>query len=421
MFARGAAILLLSLGSLVSSACLDRPADEATPARGDIHLQSTGEVIEAQVPRNATLASVLRAHELGEAVVNGIVSAARSAFDLRRLRASQPYRIEVSAAGAVREFVYRIDADRFLRVSPAAPGQAAPAVEPDFTAEVVPYRKDVGVAALRGTIDREHPSLSAAVGAAGEGITLAIAIAEVFGGEIDFNSDLQPGDEFEVVFEKRLSDGRFAGYGDVIGAEFRNDGRVLRAFRFQQPGQDAGYYDEQGRSLKRFFLRSPLKFEPRISSGFTMRRLHPVLGTWRSHPAIDYVAPTGTPVVAVASGVVTRAGWMNGGGNTVTIRHARGYESNYLHLSAVSVRAGERVGQGTVVGKVGCTGLCTGPHLDYRVKRDGQWVNPLVEHKKLPPGEPIAEAHLAAFAASRDGALARFVSRAPGRLATANE
>ncbi len=233
MFARGAAILLLSLGTLVSSACLDRPADEATPARGDIHLQSTGEVIEAQVPRNATLASVLRAHELGEAVVNGIVSAARSAFDLRRLRASQPYRIEVSAAGAVREFVYRIDADRFLRVSPAAPGQAAPAVEPDFTAEVVPYRKDVGVAALRGTIDREHPSLSAAVGAAGEGITLAIAIAEVFGGEIDFNSDLQPGDEFEVVFEKRLSDGRFAGYGDVIGAEFRNDGRVLLVFRFQ--------------------------------------------------------------------------------------------------------------------------------------------------------------------------------------------
>lgn len=421
MFARGAAILLLSLGSLALSACLDRPAHEAPAARGDIHLPKTGEVIEAQMPRNATLASVLRAHELGEAVIDGIVSAAHSAFDLRRLRASQPYRIEVSAAGAVREFIYRIDADRFLRVSPATASPVAPTAEPDFKAEVVSYRKDVAVAAIRGTIDREHSSLVAAVDAAGEGITLAIALAEVFGGEIDFNSDLQPGDEFELVFEKRLSDGRFAGYGNIMGAEFRNDGRVLRAFRFEQPGQPAGYYDEQGRSLKRFFLRSPLRFEPRISSGFTMRRLHPVLGTWRSHPAIDYVAPVGTPVIAVASGVVTRAGWTSGGGKTVTIRHARGYESNYLHLSAINVRAGERVGQGVVIGKVGCTGLCTGPHLDYRVKRDGQWVNPLVEHKKLPPGEPIAAAHLAAFTASRDAALARFVSRAPDTLVAANE
>jgi murein DD-endopeptidase MepM/ murein hydrolase activator NlpD len=421
MFARGSALLLLTAAALATSACLDRPASDGPRARGDIHLPKSGEVIEAEVPRNATLASVLRAHELGDAVISGIVDAAHSAFDLRRLRASQPYRLEVSAAGAVREFVYRIDADRFLRVSPAPAPPAAPVAEPGFTAEVVDYPKEVAVAAVRGTIDREHPSLVAAMDAAGEGITLAIALAEVFGGEIDFNSDLQPGDEFELVFEKRLSDGRFAGYGEILGGEFRNDGRVLRAFRFEQPGQPAGYYDEQGRSLKRFFLRSPLRFEPRISSGFSMRRLHPVLGTWRAHPAIDYVAPTGTPVIAVASGVVTRAGWMSGGGKTVTIKHARGYETNYLHLSAINVRAGERVAQGAVIGKVGCTGLCTGPHLDYRVKRDGQWVNPLLEHKRLPPGEPIAEAHLAAFTASRDAALARFVSRVPEPLVAAND
>jgi murein DD-endopeptidase MepM/ murein hydrolase activator NlpD len=418
MFARGTTILLLSCTSILGSACLDRPAHEAPAARGDIHLPKTTEVIEAEMPRNATLAGVLRAHALGEAVVNGIVEAAHQAFDLRRLRAHQPYRLEVSAAGAVREFVYRIDADRFLRVAPP-PDPPAPA-EPTFEAAVLEYRKDVSVAAVRGTIDREHPSLVAAMDAAGEQVTLAIALAEVFGGEIDFNSDLQPGDEFELVFEKRLSDGRFAGYGQVLGAEFRNDGRVLRAFRFQQPGQEAGYYDEQGRSLKRFFLRSPLRFEPRISSGFSMRRLHPILGRWRAHPAIDYVAPVGTPVIAVASGVVTRAGWMSGGGMTVTIRHARGYETNYLHLSAIGVRSGERVAQGAVVGKVGCTGLCTGPHLDYRMKRDGHWVNPLTEHKKLPPGEPIAEAHLAAFHATRDGALSRFVSRVP-ETAFANE
>jgi murein DD-endopeptidase MepM/ murein hydrolase activator NlpD len=405
MLVRGTAILGLSVAAIVGSACLDRPAREL-PARGDIALPRDGEVIEAQVPRNATLAGVLRAHDLGEAVVTGIVDAARTAFDVRRLRANNPYRLEVSAAGLVREFIYRIDGDRFLRVrSQPARDQASPA----FDAEVVPYRKDVSVVTLRGTIDREHPSLIAAVDVQGEAVGLAIALAEVFGGEIDFNSDLQPGDTFEVVFEKQLSEGQFSGYGAVLAAEFHSEDRVLRAFRFQQPGQDPDYYDEQGRSLKRFFLRSPLKFEPRISSGFSSRRLHPVLGTWRSHPAIDYVAPAGTPVVSVAAGVVTQAGWTRGGGNTVTVRHTRGYESSYLHLSSTAVRAGARVSQGQLIGKVGCTGLCTGSHLDYRLRRDGHWVNPLTEHRKLPPGEPIAAQDLAAFTDAREAARARFI------------
>ena len=372
------------------------------------------------MPRNATLASVLRAHELGEAVVNGIVNAAHRAFDVRKLRAEQPYRLVTSATGAVREFVYRIDADRFLRVTqPPAPPVAAEA--PGFDAEVVPYRKDIAVVSLRGTIDREHSSLVSAMNAHGEDVTLAIALADVFGGDIDFNNDLQPGDRFELVFEKRLSDGRFAGYGPILAAEFHNDGRVLKAVRFQAPGQDPGYYDERGRSLKRFFLRSPLKFEPRISSRFSMRRLHPVLGTYRAHPAVDYVAPTGAPVIAVASGTVVRAGRMGGGGNTVTIRHNNGYESNYLHLSAFGpgVRAGVRVQQGQLIGKVGCTGLCTGSHLDYRLKRNGAWVNPLVEHKKLPPGEPVPAAALASFEAARDAALAQFVSARPAEIVVA--
>lgn len=411
--------LLLSAAAIVGlAACAAEPPAAPLPtARGDILLPKTTEVFEAAVPRNATLAGVLRGHELAEPVVARLVEAAGSAFDVRRLRAEQPYRLEVGLAGDVREFTYRIDADRFLRVSGT---QDAEEESPGFAAEVLTYRKDLSILSVRGTIDRDHPSLVSAMGATGEGINLAIALAEIFGGEIDFNTDLQPGDAFELVFEKRLSDGRFAGYGDILAAEFRNDGRVLRAVRFEQAGSEAQYYDEQGRSLKRFFLRSPLKFEPRISSGFTMRRLHPVLRTWRAHPAIDYVAPTGSPVISVASGVVTRAGWMAGGGKTVTVRHARGYESNYLHLSAIAVRVGQRIQQGTLVGKVGCTGLCTGSHLDYRLKRDGQWVNPLVEHRKLPPGEPIAAHHLAAFASVRDAALARFVSAMPETL-LANE
>jgi murein DD-endopeptidase MepM/ murein hydrolase activator NlpD len=322
----------------------------------------------------------------------------------------------------VREFVYRIDADRFLRVTtPSAPppSGAVPSA-PEFDAEVVSYQKDVATVTLRGRIDREHSSLVAVMDAQGEDVTLAIALADVFGGDIDFNNDLQPGDQFELVFEKRLSDRQFAGYGPILAAEFHNDGRVLKAIRFQVSGQDPGYYDEHGRSLKRFFLRSPLKFEPRISSRFSMRRLHPVLGTYRAHPAVDYVAPAGAPVIAVASGTVLRAGWMSGGGNTVTISHTNGYESNYLHLSAFGpgIRAGVHVHQGQLIGKVGCTGLCTGSHLDYRLKRNGAWVNPLLEHKKLPPGEPVPTSALASFQATRDAALARFISAAPALAAT---
>ena len=291
------------------------------------------------MPRNATLAGVLRAHELGEAVVSSIVGAAHQAFDVRKLRAEQPYRLVMSAKGAVREFIYRIDGDRFLRVRAASPPEAAAAPH-EFAAEIVPYHKDIATVTLRGTIDREHSSLVSAIDAHGEDVTLAIALADVFGGDIDFNNDLQPGDRFELVFEKRLSEGQFSGYGPILAAEFHNDGRVLRAIRFQVPGEEPGYYDEQGRSMKRFFLRSPLKFEPRISSGFSMRRKHPVLGVFRAHPAVDYAAPTGTPVIAVSSGTVLRAGWMSGGGNTVTIRHNNGYESNYLHLSGFGPASG---------------------------------------------------------------------------------
>jgi murein DD-endopeptidase MepM/ murein hydrolase activator NlpD len=289
---------------------------------------------------------------------------------------------------------------------------------------VVPYEKQRALVSLRGRIDREHPSLVAATAAAGENALLAMALADVFGGDIDFNNDLQPGDSFGLVFEKTMSEGEFAGYGPIVAAELRNEDRVLRAYRFEVPDGEAGYYDEAGRSLKRFFLRSPLKFEPRISSRFSYRRLHPVLGIARAHPAIDYRAPVGAPVVSVAAGTVVHAGYSGGAGHMVTVRHPNGYESSYLHLSryGASVRAGARVSQGQVIGYVGATGIATGPHLDYRLKKNGYWVNPLEEHRKLPPGDPIPAAYLARFALERDRAGALFLGTpvAGASLADAN-
>ena len=376
----------------------DPPTAPGEQIRGDIFLKRDSEVIESRVPANATLASLLRAHAVSEAWATRVVDAAAQVFDPRRLRADQPYRLEVTLDGFVREFVCRIDADRFLRVV----GLDQP--EPRFDVEVVAYEKQRSTVVVRGTIDREHPSLVSALGAAGEQVTLAIALADVFSGELDFNNDLQPGDTFDLVVEKQATEGEFSGYGPIVAATFRNEGRTLRAFRFQVPGADPGYYDENGRSLKRFFLRSPLQFEPRISSGFSYRRRHPVLGIWRAHPAIDYRAPTGAPVVAIAAGTVVSARRTAGGGNTVVLRHMNAYESSYMHLASYGrgVTPGAHVAQGQVIGRVGATGLATGPHLDYRLKKDGKYVNPLLEHKRLPPGEPIPAAQMAAFTTARD-------------------
>ena len=259
---------------------------------------------------------------------------------------------------------------------------------------------------VQGRIDRDASSLSEAIEQAGERLDLALALAEVFGGEIDFNSDLQPGDTFRLVVEKSVrDDGQFVGYGPVQAAEFVNDGRALSAVRFAA-GDDgkAAYYDTEGRSLQRFFLKSPLKFEPRITSRFSRSRMHPVLRYARAHNGVDYGAPAGAPVGSVSNGVVSFAGWTSGGGRTVRVRHASGYESEYMHLSAIAsgIRPGTRVQQGELVGNVGSTGLATAPHLHYGLRRDGRYVNPITEHQNLPPGEPVPVARKAAFDAERD-------------------
>jgi murein DD-endopeptidase MepM/ murein hydrolase activator NlpD len=276
-------------------------------------------------------------------------------------------------------------------------------------ASVQPYAKEKIVTTIRGEIDSGHPSLISAMEASGEKIQLAMSLADVFGGQIDFESDLHPGDTFEVLFEKFTREGQFAGYGPILGARFSADGRQHKAFRWANPDARAAYYDENGRSLRRFMLRTPLKFEPRITSGFSMNRLHPVFRTYHAHLGIDYAAPVGAPVVAVSSGTVVSAGWAGGGGNQIRLRHSGGYETYYLHLSAFApgIRDGAHVEQGQIIGRVGATGTATGPHLDYRLKRNGVFVNPLVVQRSLPPGDPIPPSLLSAFYQFRDETVER--------------
>ena len=312
----------------LASACADEPRVRHT--RPDVVLPSEIQTISARVPRNATLDSLLRAHDLSTDLIKAAVGAARNVFNPRDLRADRPYTIVRSIDGALREFHYEIDADRILRI--INPNVDRPDV---LEATVLPIEKETSTDAVSATIDAAHSSLISAVVGSGETIQLALALADVFSGTIDFESDLQPGDNFEAVFEKTTRDGEFAGYGPILAARFVADGREHQAFRWTDPATGkAGYYDAEGRSLKRFFLKSPLKFEVRVTSGFSRRRFHPVHRTYRPHLGVDYGAPHGAPVVAVANGVVVSAGWAGGGGNQVHIRHAGGYESYYLHLSA---------------------------------------------------------------------------------------
>jgi murein DD-endopeptidase MepM/ murein hydrolase activator NlpD len=383
--------------TLTAGACAKEPSPPPAPkaARVDVVLPVETRTIEAVVPRQATLETLLRQHQLPSDLVQAAIEATRSVFNPKQIRASRPYRLVVSVDGLLREFEYQIDADRFLRI--ICPNRDEPS---HLEATVLSYDKKLSVVAIRGRIDSEHPSIISAMAAAGERVQLAIALAELFAGQVDFENDLQPGDSFDVLFETSTYQDQFAGYGVILGARLTNSGREHQAYRFVNPStQKAGYYDEQGRSLKRFVLASPLRFTPRVTSGFSRSRLHPIYRTYRAHLGVDYAAPVGAPVVAVANGVVVSAGWAGGGGRQVHIRHAGGLESYYLHLSAFAsgIRAGVGVDQGRLIGRVGASGDATGPHLDYRLKKNGVFVDPRREHAKQPPGEPIPAAFLGDF------------------------
>ena len=403
-----AAIALLVAG-VPSAFLMVSAADPAATVRvaADVPLEKDSDFLSGFVPARTTIAHLFDNHMIHGADTPLLVSSIAAAMDVRKLRAGQPYAIDRLLDGRVRRFEYEIDADRRLIVMRATSGEVSPepsakADAPRFIATVERIPKETSVVTVEGAINRETNSLTAAMDKAGERIDLALGMADVFSGEIDFNSDLQPGDTFRVLVERQTREGKLSGYGAMLAAEFVNDGRRLRAIRFTPDGGSPAYYDENGRSLKRFFLKSPLKFEPRITSRFSSSRKHPVLGYARAHNGVDYYAPAGAPIGSVAPGVVTFAGWTSGGGRTVKVRHSNGYETEYLHMSAIAVRAGARIGQGELVGRVGKTGLATGVHLHYGMKKNGRYVNPVIEHRNMPPGEPVAAGLMNVFMTDRD-------------------
>jgi murein DD-endopeptidase MepM/ murein hydrolase activator NlpD len=391
MLAGGVALLAIAvvLGGRFGPGWLGRPdplpraasTPEAVPAAEP----SAPRVTSVELQRGDSLVRALVRDGVDRRASHAIAAAlAKNGVNLRRVQTRHTLAITWAADGT--PTVVRYDPTPWL-------GFAATAGERGWEVRRIETRPDVRVVAVKGEVRR---SLFDAIDAAGESPQLVLEMVEIFSSDFDFTADTRSGDRFRLLVEKRYAGDTFVEYGRIQVAQYASEDRVLTGVGYERAGTKHQFYDPDGRSLRKSFLKSPLEFT-RITSGFTYARPHPILGGTRPHLAIDYAAPVGTPVRAVADGRVLAAGWSGGNGISVTIRHRSGYETMYNHLSRLGagVRAGARVTQRQVIGHVGATGLATGPHLDYRVSRNGAFVNPLNE--KFIPGEPIPAEERAAF------------------------
>lgn len=349
-----------------------------TVENGDDGLQ----IFHSVVTRGDT-AGVILNEWISAGEVRSAVSAAESVFSLASIHEGRPFRIErVADTGEFVRFVYEMDNRRCLVLERQ---------DGAFTAALQAIDYDTDLVKVTGNI---RSSLFEAVADAGEGPVLAVNMAEVFSCEINFINEIREGDHFEVLVEKLYRDGQFKGYGAMLAARFVNQGRMYEAYLYPDASGRLRYYNAEGEALQKALLKAPLAFT-RISSGYSMNRKHPVFGNSRPHQGVDYAAPTGTPIKAVGDGIVTRAGWGNGYGNMVVIKHSGGLESQYAHMSgfARGIKKGVRVRQGQTIGYVGATGVATGPHLDFRLKQNGSFINPTrvivprenpVDRKRMP-------------------------------------
>ena len=350
-------------------------------------------------PRDTLARTLVRAGLEARAATLLAAQFGRNGADMRRLRPGAAVQVTWNFRNEPIEVRYEASPWLSFAARPANGGWRV------GRAETVP---EVRVEVVSGTVQR---SLFDAVERTGESARLVLDLVEIFSSDFDFTADTRAGDRFRLLVEKRYAGDDFVDYGRILVAQYASGGKTLSGVGFERAAR-FGHYDLAGESLRKSFLKSPIEFT-RITSGFTYARPHPILGGVRPHLAIDYGAPVGTPVRAVADGVVVHAGWNGGNGIQVHLRHRSGYETQYNHLSRIApgLQAGARVRQKQIIGNVGATGLATGPHLDYRVAKNGTFVNPLGE--KFIPGEPIPAAARADFQRQSRELLARLEATAP--------
>lgn len=363
----------------------------AEPLEKDVSTPSR-RVIQGTIGGGQTFAEALSAKGLSPRLTHEVARALRPYLNFRKIRAGETFQATLDESGALDQFVYQASPAKIYEVRREESGYRA-------ARRKVPLERRVEKVAGKVT-----SSLFESIETLGERPVLAIRFLNIFLWDFDFNSHARPGDEFRMLVEKEYGGGEFVRYRKILIAQYKNRGKTYTGIYFETRPGKGDFYTPKGRSVRKTFLRSPLRFT-RISSRYTHRRRHPILGGIRPHLAVDYAAPYGTPVWAVAGGVVIKAGWDGGSGRSILIQHRLGYRTMYNHLSrfARGIRKGVRIRQKQVIGYVGSTGLSTGPHLDYRVIKNGRFVNPLTQ--KFIPGNPIHKSKRTEFRRLRDRLL----------------
>jgi murein DD-endopeptidase MepM/ murein hydrolase activator NlpD len=341
-----------------------------------------------QVRRDDTLASLMRRLNISNTEAIDFLHHDASASALSsQLRPRHFVQAQVNQDGELLKLEYEIDSNTTLKVERTTSGYQAQTVA--LSVETHQLLKSAEISS----------SLFAATDAADIPDSIAIQVADIFSGEIDFHSDLRKGDRFSVVYEADYNNGNLIKTGKILAAEFTNNGKIYRALMYRNPEGQMSYYTPEGKSLHKSFLRSPLEFS-RISSGFSLGRFHPVLQTMRAHKGVDFAAPTGTRIKATSDGVVGFVGTKGGYGNVIILQHQNGISTVYGHLSRFvsGLRKGMKVSQGEIIGFVGMTGLATGPHLHYEFLLHGQHRDPMTI--ALPAAIPIEAKYSADFSAA---------------------
>lgn len=377
---RWIALTLITLAFAACTSSAEKTAEEQTaPPRVYIYnIDCTDhEVVRGEVQKGETAGKIFDRYGVTAAQIDRIARVCRDTFDLRKIRIGGRYTVLLSGDSTARHldhFIYEKNITDYVTISLVGDSIA-----------VRNGRKDVRVERHKSTAHISS-SLWNSIADAGMPISLAVDLEEIYGWSVDFFG-LQTGDNFTVIYEKQYVDSVCIGSGRIWGAVFSHNGKQLYAIPFRQ-GEKITYWDENGNSLRKLLLKAPLKYS-RISSRFSHARLHPVHRVYRPHHGVDYAAPKGTPVYAIADGTVIFKGWGGGGGNTIKIKHPRNLTSGYLHLSgfAKGIATGVRVSQGQLIGYVGSTGTSTGPHLDFRLWKGGTAIDPLKAPSE--PTEPI--------------------------------
>jgi len=345
-------------------------------------------VVQEEIKKNEVLSTILYRHHVDWPQIDEIVKACKGTFNVNGIQLGKPYTVlcKPDSTEKAEYFIYETSSAKYVVLELEEP-----------KAYIAEKQQEVRLDVAEGKIES---SLFLTMTQNNLSPALAMEMADIYAWTIDFYR-LQKGDAFKVFYEKKYVEDEFIGIGKIYACEFSNGGENLQAYRYEKDGK-IDFYDEEGNSLRKAFLKSPLKFG-RISSKYTNRRFHPVQKRWKAHKGTDYAAPTGTPILSTGDGVVIASAYTKNNGNYVKIRHNSTYTTQYLHMSKRLVKKGDRIKQGQTIGKVGSTGLATGPHVCYRFWKNGAQVNHLKE--KFPAAKPLDKNAMADFLVHKDSLM----------------